>query len=127
MKSYDYSHFEISLSADLQPGLIASETTDTAAQVDELRKTAARLADKSVAQYKVAKANAELMERDAQDLDMLRYRHREVLKKPEGERTPEDKAILKAIADRAHRMRPRYDYEDDWDERDYPQDDEGDL
>ena len=116
MRSYDYCHFEIQLS-----------TTGpcTQAEVDALRKEAARLADKAVAQYQIAKENVERELNDRSYLDALRYRHRDALKKPEGERTPEEKALVKAIADRAHFNRRRYNYEDDWDEEpDYKDGDE---
>jgi hypothetical protein len=58
MRSHDYCHFEVALSATIDDGL------ERPVQVDELRKTAARLADKAVEQYKVAKLNAERLEQD---------------------------------------------------------------
>jgi hypothetical protein len=117
MRSYDYCHFEVCLSSD------AANCADA---VDALRKEAALLADKAVEQYKIAKENAQLAENDKLRLETLRYRHEPVLAKPEGERTPEDKAIIKTIEDRAHRNRPRYNYEDHWEEPEYPEDDESD-
>jgi len=107
MRSHDYCHFEVCLS---------SSAATTPEAVDELRKTAARLADKAVEQYKTAKNNVELAMNDKSQLDSIRYRHRDVLEKPEGERTPEEKALVKAVEDRAHYSRRKYDYEDDWDE-----------
>jgi hypothetical protein len=98
MRSYDYCHFEI---------VLGSDTAFTPQQVDELRKTAARLADKAVAQYKVAKENAFKLE-----YDELTRQAKEVRKIGEKDRTPEQMAILKRYQDRA------YDYEDDWYEQD---------
>jgi len=118
MRSHDYCHFEVCLSS-------SSATTPEA--VDELRKTAARLADKAVEQYKVAKENAELALNDKSKLERIRYRHRDVLEKPEGERTPEEKALVKAIEDRAHFNRRRYNYEDDWQEPDLDDDDDDSM
>lgn len=114
MRSFDYCHFEV---------VLGSSVETTVEAVDALRKTAARLVDKAVDQYKVAKNNAQLLENDARGLETLHYRHRDVLEKPEGERTPEDVALLKAIDDRAHRNRARYDYQDDFSEPDYGDDD----
>jgi hypothetical protein len=107
MRSHDYCHFEVCLS---------SSAATTPEAVDELRKTAARLADKAVNQYKVAKENVELALNDKSKLESLRYRHRDVMDKPEAERTPEEKALVKAIGDRAHFNRRQYDYEDEWGE-----------
>ena len=93
MRSYDYCHFEVNLAAsvDCPP--------DSAAwfqQVDNLRKNAARLADKAVAQYKVAKRAHESEEHS---LYSLRYAAEQAEKTPESERTPEEKAAIKALAD----------------------------
>lgn len=95
MRSHDYCHFEIALGSD-SPLAVN--------QVDALRKEAARLADKAVAQYKVAKAVATHTEYDA-----LTLQAKEVRQIPEADRTPEQKAILKRATDR------HYDYEDDYD------------
>jgi hypothetical protein len=113
MRSYDYCHFEVCLTS--------TEAT-TAESVDALRKTAARLADKAVKQYQTAKCNVERALSDKSTLESIRYRHRDILGKPESERTPEEMALVKAVEDRAHRNRPQYDYEDDWDEPDFDED-----
>lgn len=109
MRSHDYCHFEVCLS---------SSDCATPEAVDELRKTAARLADKAVDQYKVAKENAEAMLVDMERANGMRYRHRAILEIPESERTPEQMAIVKAISDLEHR-RSRYDYEDDYEEPEF--------
>ena len=106
MRSHDYCHFEVSLSTD---------TANTISEVDSLRKEAARLADKAVEQYKVAKSAANRIEafKSKWQLEMAN----EV---PESERTPEMKAIIKFHNDEAFRSRFTYDYEDDYN----PDDDE---
>jgi len=100
MRSHDYCHFEIALS-----------TTDsvTVANVDDMRKDAARLADKAVKQYKIAKAAKERYDRINEP-----YRLAQAQATPEDERTPEEKAIIKFHQDVAFRARFAYDFEDDW-------------
>ena len=102
LRSYDYCHFEISLSSD----------ATSAEAVDELRKTAARLSDKAVAQYKIAKQVAQNNEARRNDMG---WRVKCAQATPEGERTEEEKATLKAAADKAFAER-QYGYEDDWDD-----------
>ena len=116
MRSYDYCHFEVSLS---------SSTANTPEAVDELRKTAAKLADKAVEQYTIAKRNAELDMQDANHIANMRYNVNHLLNTPEADRTPEDKAAIKAFEDMEHYKRTRYHYEDDWLE-DHPWDNDGD-
>lgn len=112
MRSYDYCHFEVCLSTTLN-GL-----ENGPAAVDELRKTAARLADKAVEQYKVAKANAEWRSNINFSKEELAAGVARILKDvPESERTPEQKAKIKKLSDEAYWAR-RYDYEDDWQDED---------
>ncbi len=121
MRSFDYCHFEVCLGrSEIDPN-IGINSHD----VDELRKEAARLADKAVEQYKVAKENARLCENDAVKMEGLRYRHRDALNKPESELTPEEKAIVKTINDRNWKRR-RYDYQDDYVEEEQPDSDADD-
>ena len=107
MRSHDYCHFVVCLTT--------SEATGPNA-VDELRKTAARLADKAVEQYKVAKNNAEQRIYDKRRLDNLINDVDDILKTPVDARTPEDMAKVKALNDHRHRARAVYDYEDDFSE-----------
>lgn len=102
MRSHDYCHFEVSL---------ASADAATPELVDELRKTAARLADKAVAQYKTAKAAHARLDRISQksELDYAQST-------PVGERSPELKAVIKFHEDKDFAKRFDYDYEDDWKE-----------
>ena len=106
MRSHDYCHFEVCLSTD---------TATTTEQVDALRKEAARLADKAVEQYKMAKAWASvtMYSNKGDALKRLRDLAAVIHDTPENERTPEEKAILKAIADDNYAART-YDYQDDW-------------
>lgn len=114
MRSHDYCHFEV---------VLGCAQSLTVKDVDDLRKTAARLADKAVEQYKIAKADAQKQmyhERDRADL----VRRMEFIRsRPEQERTIEEQAQLKAFDDANYQARRAYDYEDDWDEPDYGDED----
>lgn len=105
MRSYDYCHFEVTLST--------SEAT-TPEHVDELRKTAARLADKAVRQYKVAKADASRRTADVYNFPSLAKSAAEIEKVADDDRTPEQKAELKAYQDACFRNNHSFDYQDDW-------------
>ncbi|MDE2098714.1 MAG: hypothetical protein KGL39_15780 [Patescibacteria group bacterium] len=104
MRSHDYCHFEVALSS--------SEAT-TPQLIDELRKTAARLADKAVKQYQQAKRAAMRVERQQSDLF---WRKSLAEKTPEAERSPEQKADIKAYND--IQFGAQFDYQDDWQEPD---------
>jgi hypothetical protein len=103
MRSYDYCHFEVTLS---------STQVESTADVDALRKEAARLADKAVSQYKIAKAAHARYEAIREP-----WRLERALKTPEGERDPEEKAVIKYHQDAAFAARFDYDYQDEWDNR----------
>jgi hypothetical protein len=107
MKSFDYSHFEVTLS---------STEANTPEQVDDLRKTAARLADKAVEQYKVAKENAEMREQHDHSASYIREEAVAIEAKAETDRTPEEMALLKTYKDHLFHASRQYDYEDDWQE-----------
>lgn len=68
MRSHDYCHFEVSLGYDAPA---------TLEQIDALRKEAARLADKAVEQYKIAKRAASLLSDIAEKwrLDRARFNY----------------------------------------------------
>lgn len=109
MLSYDYCHFEVSKSSD---------TDLTNQEIDEMRKDCMRLADKAIAQYKIAK--------DACNIQMARSAEREALRrevqiiesKPENDRTIGELAKVKAFKDRdwEEYVSAKYDYQDDWHE-----------
>jgi len=114
MRSYDYCHFEINLSTS---GELLSVK-----EVDNLRKEAARLADKAVEQYKVAKAVAEAKTSAESCVYYNGNRIAELKNISESERTPEQKAQIKAYDDEQFRARRTYDYQDDF-ETDYSEND----
>jgi hypothetical protein len=111
MRSFDYCHFEVCLSTD--------EVLDDAA-VDELRKRAARLADKAVEQYKQSKDAASMQYKRRQELQDLRREVEKISQLAEGDRTPNQQAKVKLLADRDWEayISERYDYQDDWEEDD---------
>lgn len=101
MRSYDYNHFEVCLSTDEDL---------TLEQVDEMRKSAARLADKAVEQYQIAKRQT------ATHPDHSLQREANIIKEnfPQSEWTEEQKATVKRAADNAYWANRHYDYDDDW-------------
>lgn len=109
MRSHDYCHFEVQLST--------TEAT-TPEQVDDLRKEAARLTDKAVAQYKIMKNVAASLMQEKLDRRYLVNRMTRIGEKPEGERTVREQAELKAYNDAKWRESRGYDYEDDWRQED---------
>jgi len=108
MLSYDYSHFEVALSTD--------EEMD-AKGVNDLRKTAQRLADEAVRQYKRAKEAAANRTQGKQEKEYFLQAIERIKKTPEQDRTVRDLATLKQYQDenwQAH-FEDDYDYEDDTD------------
>lgn len=106
MRSYDYNHFEVSLSSDEDM---------TLEQIDVMRKEAARLVDKAVTQYQLmkkyhsAKANAKM-----RDDKQLRHDRSLAIKTPESERTESEKAVIKAYDDHIFMLNHDWDYQDWW-------------
>lgn len=113
MLSYDYSHFEVALSSDQEMD---------AKGVNALRKTAQRLADEAVRQYKVAKENAALRERGRIERQYFLDDIKHIERIPEGERTPEQAAMLKQYQDEnwEAQFEHDYDYDDDEDFKEDP-------
>lgn len=113
MRSHDYCHFEVVLGSDGGPlGELSL------GQVDELRKDAARLVDKAVEQFKTFKAAEVKRLRQAETREFTEGRVAGIRAVPEGERTEEQKAVLKAWDDERFEVMRRYDYEDDWQDED---------
>ena len=106
MRSYDYNHFEVCLSTDEEM---------TLAQVDDMRKEAARLVDKAVEQYKIAKNHS------VRTLDSVLQREAQAIREnfPKSEWTEEQKAKVKRAEDNAYWANRLYDYEDEWEDRDF--------
>jgi len=111
MRSHDYCHFEVNLS---------STSANTPELVDELRKEAARLADKAVQQYRIAKVSHSRRATERRDRLWEGERVKSLEEKPESERTPDEQARIKAYRDAVWEENRAYDYQDDW------QDDEAD-
>jgi hypothetical protein len=107
MRSHDYCHFEVNLS---------SSSANSVEAVDELRKAAARLADKAVAQYRIAKVNAQRILGERNQRQYLIERMGRLKETSEDQLTPEEKAELKAYKDAIYVANRPYDYEDDWDQ-----------
>ncbi len=108
MRSFDYCHFEVCLTSTFH-GL-----EDQIATTDELRKSAARLADKAVEQYKVMKASYERSLNDKSTYDFYKHCADAIREKPEGDRTINEQAQMKAFDDKQWRERRAYDYQDDY-------------
>lgn len=107
MRSYDYCHFEVCIGCD-------EAATD--AEIDELRKRCARLADKAVEQYKIAKSAEASKQYRKNEWDSLRREVDQIERLSEGDRTPNQQAKVKLLADRDWQkyIDERYDYQDDW-------------
>lgn len=91
MRSYDYCHFEVSLSSD---------DDMTLEQVDALRKDAALLADEAVRQYKIAKKKEDKRDRLEWEVRAALERVARIEQKPKSEWTIEEAALMRAHADR---------------------------
>lgn len=101
MRSHDYCHFEVQLSA---------ECADLDA-VNDLRKEAAILVDEAVRQYKIAKNKESSRGYNEPRYSSLLERAKEIEAKPKNERTPEEAAILRGLAD--HQFAKEF-HEDDY-------------
>ena len=109
MLSYDYCHFEICLGDDTIDCFDINTT-------NALRKKAQRLCDEAVRQYQVAKERAQM--RLKMPGERRRYLEEvdRIEKLPEGERTMNEIAMLKAYQDDEWESQfdYSYDYDDDW-------------
>jgi hypothetical protein len=108
MLSYDYSHFEIALSSDAEMD---------AKGVNDLRKTAQRLADEAVRQYKRAKEAAATRASGASERAYFLREVESIQKLPEEDRTVRQIAVLKKYQDDnwESQFTDDYDYDDDKD------------
>jgi hypothetical protein len=106
MLSYDYSHFEVALATDKELD---------AAGVNEMRKTAQRLADEAVRQYKRAKEAAERQLQGKYERQNALHEIQRIEAKPEQERTVREVALLKEHQDEnwEEQFKDDYDYDDD--------------
>lgn len=109
MLSYDYCHFEICKGSD-------ENLSDE--QIDAMRKDVQRLANKAVEQYKIFKSLAEIKIRRKDEKENAERQCKRILEKPEGQRTLDEVALLKAFNDKNWNeyIDAQYDFEDDWDD-----------
>jgi hypothetical protein len=105
MNSYDYSHFEVSLSSD--KGMTIEE-------INAMRKVSQRLVDEAIRQYKKAKEMASHRFNLHYERENFEREIERIKEKPDSEWTPEEKAKAKLIEDRDWQSQFNYDYEDDW-------------
>ena len=105
MNSYNYCHFEVCLSSD--------ELLDVGA-VNEMRKTAQRLVDESVRQYKVAKEKESGRANLLCEKKRLQDEVEQILRKPKKEWSAKEKAKVKALEDHEYWSSQDYDYDEPW-------------
>jgi hypothetical protein len=109
MLSYDYSHFEASMSLENEDGVLVS-------QIDECRKLCQRLADKAVGQYKKMKAAAAERTNAEYKIADFQAQCQKIERKDEADRTIKEIAMLKQYQDENWRSQYYYDYDYDDDE-----------
>lgn len=107
MLSYDYSHFEASMSLENENGLSIKE-------IDAARKNCQRLADKAVGQYKTAKTNAANRSDGQFRMQNFESECKRIQAKNEHDRTLREVAILKQYED--ENWRDQFDYNYDYDD-----------
>ncbi|MFR0677273.1 hypothetical protein [Dysgonomonas mossii] len=111
MLSYDYSHFEASMSVENESGLTMSD-------IDEARKKCQRLADKAVGQYKKAKQMASNRSDGEYQMRNFQEQCERIKAKDEQDRTIKEIAMLKQYEDENWQANFMYEYNYD-DDDDY--------
>jgi hypothetical protein len=108
MLSYDYSHFESSMSLENDNGLTMKE-------IDDARKNCQRLADKAVYQYKIAKIMASKRIDGEYEMRNFESDCKRIKEKKENDRTLREIAMLKQYDDEnwKSQFEYHYDYDDD--------------
>lgn len=108
MLSYDYSHFEASMSLENDNGLSMNE-------IDTARKNCQRLADKAVSQYKTAKSQAANRNDGQYKMNNFETECKRIKAKDEHDRTLKEIAMLKQYENENWQAQfdYDYDYEDD--------------
>jgi hypothetical protein len=108
MLSHDYSHFEASMSLENDNGIELLE-------IDNARKMCQRLADKAVAQYKVAKLSASRRSDGEYKIANFSAQCTKIIAKSEGDRTINEIAMLKQYHNEnwQAQFEDNYDYNDD--------------
>lgn len=107
MLSYDYSHFEASISLENDNGLSVKE-------IDAARKDCQRLADKAVAQYKTAKLQAANRNDGQYKMQNFEAECIKIRAKTEHDRTLKEIAMLKQYEN--ENWRDQFDYHYDYDD-----------
>lgn len=109
MLSYDYSHFEASMSLENENGLALK-------YIDDARKNCQRLADKAVAQYKTAKDMAAKRSDGQYQMQNFESECKKIIAKPDQDRTIREIGMLKQYQD--ENWREQFDYGYDYDDDD---------
>lgn len=103
MRSYDYCHFEVALSAEdvfCKGENEAERRANQIAIVDELRKDAAILVDEAVRQYKLAKAKEQSRSSREWQVREILERIKYIEAKSESEWTAEEAALMRSYRDK---------------------------
>lgn len=111
MLSYDYSHFESSMTIENGNGLNVKD-------INEARKTCQRLSDEAVRQYKKAKEMAAKRVNSVCIKGAFEAQCKLIKSKPEGERTINEVAMLKQYED--ENWQSQFDYLYDYDDDELP-------
>jgi hypothetical protein len=104
MLSYDYSHFEASMSLENDNGLSMNE-------IDTARKNCQRLADKAVSQYKTAKLQAANRNDGEYKMKNFEGECKRIKEKIEHDRTLKEIAMLKQYENENWQAQFEYDYD----------------
>jgi hypothetical protein len=104
MLSYDYSHFEASMSLENDNGITVNE-------IDSARKDCQRLADKAVSQYKTAKTMAANRNDGAYRMNNFIAECKNIQAKNEHDRTLKEIAMLKQYENENWQAQFDYDYD----------------
>ncbi len=107
MLSYDYSHFEASMSLENDEGLDLKD-------IDDARKNCQRLADKAVAQYKTAKNSAANRQDGVYKMQNFEAECKKIKAKTEHDRTLKEIAMLKQYEQ--ENWQTQFDYQYDYDD-----------
>jgi hypothetical protein len=108
MQSYNYCHFEASVSLENDNGLSTQD-------IDNARKCCQRLTDKAVKQYQTAKDSAAKRSNSEYEKKIFLSAIESIKKKDEHDRTIKEIAMLKQYEDESWQAQfdYNYDYDDD--------------
>lgn len=104
MRSYDYNHFEVCLSDDIDLTIV---------EVNRMRIQAAKLVDRAIEDYKKFKAHENKQINDRYKRDELERKAKTIKENyPKSEWTPEQMATVKAFED--YEWESQFNYDDEW-------------